>query len=67
MLDNKFIVYTFQFESSMISIDDGYLFPNSNKKTFFYNLNLFTQEYDTEYSKKYFSNDVVMILLLTLD
>ncbi|CAD8110328.1 unnamed protein product [Paramecium sonneborni] len=67
MLTNKIIFYTFQLECSLISIDDGYLFPNSIFQKFFHNMYQLIQEYDEDYAKKYFDKDLVMVVFLTLD
>ncbi|CAD8183973.1 unnamed protein product [Paramecium octaurelia] len=67
MLEDKLMFYNFQLECSLISIDDGILFPNSRQQTFFYNMQQLVQAYDADYTNKYFSKDIVMILYYTLD
>ncbi|CAD8193547.1 unnamed protein product [Paramecium pentaurelia] len=62
-------LYTNQFilKVGELSMDDGFLFPNSNKYTYLSDLQVISAQYDQVYSKNIYGKELISILFFNLD
>ncbi|CAD8090207.1 unnamed protein product [Paramecium primaurelia] len=50
-----------------LNMDDGFLFPNSNDYTYLSDLQIVSAQYDQEYSKNIYGEELISILFFNLD
>ncbi|CAD8104542.1 unnamed protein product [Paramecium sonneborni] len=67
ILQNQIFYNQFILKAGELSMDDGFLFPNSNKFTYLSDVTILSTQYDQEFSKKAFDKELISVLYFNLD
>ncbi|CAD8131319.1 unnamed protein product [Paramecium sonneborni] len=67
ILKKQIFYNQFVLKAGELTLDDGFLFPNSNKFTYLSDLSILSTQYDQEFSKKSFGKELISVFFFTLD
>ncbi|CAK90022.1 unnamed protein product (macronuclear) [Paramecium tetraurelia] len=67
MIKDQLYFTQFILKVGELNMDDGFLFPNSNEYTFLSDLQIVSAQYDQEYSKNMYGEELISILFFNLD
>ncbi|CAD8104544.1 unnamed protein product [Paramecium sonneborni] len=67
MIKGQLYFNQFVLKVGELSMDDGFLLPNSNQQTYLSDLQVITAQYDQEYSKNVYGEELIQVLFFNLD
>ncbi|CAD8131317.1 unnamed protein product [Paramecium sonneborni] len=67
IIQNQIFYNQFVLKVGELTLDDGFLFPNSNKLTYLSDVTILSTQYDQEFSKKVFGKELISLLYFNLD
>ncbi|CAD8090686.1 unnamed protein product [Paramecium primaurelia] len=67
LIKNSMFQNQFMLKAGDLIVDDGFLFPNSNKYNYFSDLSIITTQFDQEHAKKVYGEELISIFYFNLD